>query len=472
MAEGSQRDDVLRALERRERETEEALCDLARIPSVSAPGFDAAEVDRSARRAAELARAAGLESAEVVRQGGAHPYVISEGHPAPRDAPAVLIYAHHDVQPPGRAERWKTPAFEPTVRDDGRLYGRGVVDDKAGLLVHLAAVRAWLDARGSLPVRVTLLVEGEEEIGSPHLEAFLAAHRDRLRADVIVLSDTANLAQGLPSITTSLRGLVVANLRVRALRHPVHSGMWGGPLLDAASALARILARLTDDEGRLAVPGIEQGAPVLSPQERERLLALPFDEAGFRAESGALAELRLGGEPGLPVYQRLWFRPAVAVQALESVPLSRASNQLCDEARAQVGVRVAPGQDPHHVRDAVLRCLTAEPPYGVRVETEVLACVPGWRTEPRGPAFDAARRALRLGFGRDAVEIGCGGTIPFVGPFASAMGEAPALLLGLEDPVCNAHGENESLHLGDFRAACRSSVHLLEELRTALQPSA
>jgi acetylornithine deacetylase/succinyl-diaminopimelate desuccinylase-like protein len=464
MAADGDRGDLLRALERRDPETLAALCDLARIPSVSAPGFDPESVEGSARRAAELARQAGFERAELVRIPGAHPYVIGEGHPAPEHAPCVLVYAHHDVQPPGRPERWKTPAFEPTLREDGRLYGRGVVDDKAGLLVHLAAIRAWLDARGALPVRVKLLVEGEEEIGSPHLGAFLAAHRERLRADVIVLSDTANLAQGLPSITVSLRGLVVVNVRVRALRHPVHSGMWGGPLLDAASALVRILARLTDDRGRVTVPGLLDDVPLPSPEEREKLRTLPFDEAAFRSEAGACEGLRLGGDPELCVYERLWRHPAVAVHALESVPLVAASNRLCDEASAQVGVRVAPGQDPARVRDVLVRCLADDPPYGVEVSTEVTSCVPGWRTDPRGPAFDAARRALRLGFDRTPVEIGCGGTIPFVGPFAAAMGEAPALLLGLEDPICNAHGENESLHLGDFRAACRSALHLLAEL--------
>ncbi len=461
---GGDRVDVLEALRRGERDTLDALRRIARIPSVSAHGFDAAQVERSAECAAELARAAGFERAELVRVEGAHPYVIAEGHPAPAEAPTVLIYAHHDVQPPGRAARWETPPFEPTERADGRLYGRGVVDDKAGLLVHLAAVRAWLEARARLPVRVKLLVEGEEEIGSPHLAAFLEAERERLRADVIVLSDTANLAQGLPSITVSLRGLLVVNLRVRALRHPVHSGMWGGPLLDAAAALVRVLARLTDDRGRCTVPGIEEGLPPLSEDERARLRELPFDEAAFRAEAGVLGGFRLGGDPALPVYERLWRRPAVAVHAFESVPLASASNQLIDEARAQVGVRIAPGQDPQKVCDALLRCLTSDPPYGAEIETEVTTAVPGWHTGTAHPAFEAARRALRLGFGRDPVEIGCGGTIPFVGPFARALGSAPALLLGLEDPLCHAHGENESLHLGDFHAACRSSVHLLAEL--------
>ena len=253
--------DVLQALLRRLDGTTQELVEFARIPGVSADGFDPSEVARSAEHAAGLVRDAGFDNAEVVEIPGAHPYVLADWLGAGPDRPTVLIYAHHDVQPPGRAERWRTPAFEPTLRDDGRLYGRGVVDDKAGLLVHLAAARAWREATGALPLNVKLIVEGEEEIGSPHLAEFLRAHRERLAADVIVLSDTANLDTGIPSLTTSLRGLVSVDVTVRALDHPIHSGMWGGPVLDAATALARLLARLVDDEGRLQVPTLEDDVP-------------------------------------------------------------------------------------------------------------------------------------------------------------------------------------------------------------------
>lgn len=445
--------------------TLEDLVGLARIPGVSAAGFDPAQVERSAERVAELLRGSRMDRVEVLRVGRSHPYVVGEWLGARDDAPTVLIYAHHDVQPPGREERWETPAFEPTRRPDGRLYGRGVVDDKAGLMLHLAALRAWLEVEGELPVHVKLLVEGEEEIGSPHLAGFLREYRERLASDVIVLSDTANLQTGLPSLTTSLRGLVSLDVRVRALSHPVHSGLWGGPVLDAATALSRLLARLVDDAGRATVPGLEDDVPAPTEDDRERLRTLPFDEASFRSEAGLLDGTRLGGDPEPPVYERLWFRPSLAVTALEAVPLATASNQLIDEARARVGVRVAPGQDPARVRDCVRARLEADPPWGVEVEVTADTPVPGWRTEARGPAFDAARRALRAGFGCEPVEIGCGGTIPFVGPFAEVLGGAPALLLGLEDPICNAHGENESLHLGDFAKAARGAAFLLDELR-------
>ena len=458
------REAAIAALERGFDRTVAELIEFARIPGVSAQGFDRREVVRSAEHAEKLLGAAGLEHVEILGTGEAHPYVVGDWLHAGPEVPTVLIYAHHDVQPEGRLERWHTPPFEPAFGADGRLYGRGVVDDKAGLLLHLAALRAWLEVGEILPLNVKVLVEGEEEIGSPHLESFLRSHLERLSAEVIVLSDTANLMTGLPSLTTSLRGLVSIDLTVRALAHPVHSGMWGGPVLDAATALARLLSRLVDDEGCIAVPGLESLVPAIDEQERARLRRLPFEERSFRADAGMLEGSRISGPSEISVYERLWRRPSIAVTALEAAPLATAASQLIDEARARVGIRVAPGQDPRKTRDAVLACLTADPPWGVEVAAQVSALVPGWQTEPLGPAFDAARRSLEAGFGRAPVAIGCGGTIPFVGPFSEVMGGAPALLLGLEDPSCKAHGENESLDLDDFLKAARSAVHLLAEL--------
>jgi acetylornithine deacetylase/succinyl-diaminopimelate desuccinylase-like protein len=268
----------------------------------------------------------------------------------------------------------------------------------------------------------------------------------------------------------SLRGLVVVEIAVRALDHPLHSGMWGGPLPDAATAICAILGRLADARGAIAVPGITDDAPELSPAERAAFAALPFDEAEFRADAGLLAGVPLSGEPGRGVYEQLWARPAIAVTALEAMPLAEAANQLVAVARAKVGLRLAPGQDAARAARRLVAFLEADPPRGVRVETRVESASPGWRTEPTGPAFDAARRALRAGFGREPVAVGCGGSIPFVGPFVAELGGAPALLLGLEDPPCNAHGENESLHLGDFEKACRSAVYLLAELAALRAP--
>jgi acetylornithine deacetylase/succinyl-diaminopimelate desuccinylase-like protein len=455
---------VIASIDRRFDETVAQLADLARIPGVSAPGFDPAEVARSAERTAEILADSGLDEVEILTLPGAHPYVVAEKQGPGAGAPTALVYAHHDVQPPGRLDHWETPAFEPSVRDDGRLYGRGVVDDKAGILLHTAAVRAWLEAEGALPINVKLIVEGEEETGSVHLAEFLRTHRDRLAADVLVLSDTQNLATGLPSLTTSLRGLVAVDVRVRALDHPLHSGMWGGAVPDAATALTALLARLTGDDGEIAVPGLLDDVPEVAAAERARLAALPFDESQLRRDVGLVAGAKLRGESGGAVYENLWYRPTLALTALEGMPLATAANQLMAEASARVGVRIAPGQDPERVRELLLDFLRRDPPRGVAVETSVAAAVPGWRTTPEGPAFEAARRALAAGFGREAVTIGCGGSIPFVGPFSKVLGGIPALLLGLEDPPCNAHGENESLDLDDFRRAARASAHLLREL--------
>lgn len=445
----------------------EELIALARIPSVSARGFPPEEVRRSAQAVAALLADSGFEAVELVEQGGAHPYVVAEHLCAGPSAPTLLLYAHHDVQPPGRASHWRSPAFEPcrvaSEGEAGRLYGRGIVDDKAGVVVFAGALRAWLESGRPLPVNLKIVVEGEEEIGSTHLADFLRAHHERLQADVLVLSDTANLATGLPSLTTSLRGILNVDLRVRALDHPVHSGMWGGPVPDAASALARLLGRLFAEDGSVAIPEFEAGVEPLSEGTRARLAALPIDETGFRADVGLVDSATLLGQ-GVEIYDRLWNRPAIAVIALEGMPLAEAGNQLIAEAAARIGVRLAPGQDPEAMRDRVTRFLRSDPPWGVEVEVDVEAAVAGWRIEPEGPAFAAAERALRKGYGRDPVYIGCGGGIPFVAPFAEVLGCVPALLLGLEDPICNAHGENESLDLADFRRALRAAAMLFEEL--------
>jgi acetylornithine deacetylase/succinyl-diaminopimelate desuccinylase-like protein len=454
---------VIAAAQERFADTLGELEALVRIPSVSAAGFDPAQVGQSAEASASLLSGLGLEGVELLRIGDSPPYVVGEFRGAGRDAPTALLYAHHDVQPPGREDHWKSPPFEPTRREDGRIYGRGIVDDKAGVMVFVAALRAWLEAEGGPPINVKLILEGEEEIGSPHLAEFLETYKQRLACDVMVLSDTANLEAGLPSITTSLRGLVNVDVGVRALDHPLHSGMWGGSVPDAASALGVLLGRLFDVDGEINIPGLADDVPPLSPSERAELDRLPFCGDSFRSDSGLVASARVPEA----VWERLWRRPALAVTALEGRPLAHAANQLMDVARARVGLRLAPGQDAKRARRLLVDFLESNPPWGVEVSTHSETAVAGWSTQPEGAAFDAARRALASGFGRPAVCIGCGGSIPFVAPFTSVLGGIPALLLGLEDPICNAHGENESLHVEDFFKAVLSAAHLFAEL-TAL----
>jgi len=447
---------ALAALAAARDETLAALQALVRIPGVSADGFSPEPLEASARAVADLLAEWGLEGAEVVSHPDAPPFVLAEWRRAP-GAPTVLVYGHHDVQPPGDPDRWDSPPWEPEVRG-GRLYGRGAVDDKAGVLCHAAALRAWL-AAGGLPVNVKVLVEGEEEVGSPHLAAFLTRHRERLAADCLVLTDTCNLDEGVPSLTVSLRGLVSADVTVAALEGPLHSGIWGGPVPDPAQALARLLARLSDDRGRVAVPGIAQSPPAGAPHA-----GLPFDPERFRAQGGLLEGVSLLTGDGGATYASNWDAPVVTVTALQGGTWEAAANQILPWARARVTVRLAPEQDADACLSALVDFLQKDPPFGCRVTVAPHAPSGGWRTRPEGPWFAAARAALEAGYGHPAAAIGCGGSIPFVEPFSRAMGDAPALLLGVEDPACRAHGENESLSLEDFDKACRAAVHLYAEL--------
>ncbi|MFW6067886.1 MAG: M20/M25/M40 family metallo-hydrolase [Myxococcota bacterium] len=441
------------------------LEDLVRIAGVSAEPPPSADLVRSAEAVVERMRAAGLEGCRVLEHEGAHPYAYGEWLHA-EGAPTLLLYGHHDVQPPGREDRWTSPPFEPQVRD-GRLYGRGAVDDKAGVMMHLAACAAWLQGTGRLPVNVKLLVEGEEEIGSTHLESFLARHRDMLAADCIVLTDTANLDAGIGSLTVSLRGLVGVHVQVRALEQPLHSGMWGGPIPDPVVALARAIGELTTEDGQV-MPALRQGVRPLSEAERRALAALPFEEARFRAQAGLVPGARLTGNPETPVYGRIWREPALSVIALEARPIRGSSNQIIEQAAARISLRTVPDQDPRALQDVLVHHFETRVPWGLEVQAHREAMGNWWVTTPEGPAFDAARRAMESGYGRPAETIGCGGSIPFVEPFARVLGGVPALLTGVEDPHCHAHSENESLLIDDWKKGTRAAVHLYEELARAL----
>ncbi|HCU25426.1 MAG TPA: dipeptidase [Deltaproteobacteria bacterium] len=437
------------------------LTEYATIPSVSFPGYPAEPLVESARWTARKMKEIGLEHVELLEIPGAPPFVVGDWlHAA--GAPTLLLYAHHDVQPPGRPEKWQSPAFAPERRGE-RLYGRGVVDDKAGALLHLAAVEAYLKTEGKLPVNVRFLIEGEEETGSEHLGKFLRQYRDRLQADVMVLTDTANLDVGLPSLTYRLRGLVDAMVEVRTLDHPIHSGMWGGPAPDALSVLNKILARLTTPEGKIAIPDFEEGMLPVEGRERERLCTLPFDEKKFLREIGAVPSLRLAGEEEFSVYERIWCRPAAAILGIDAPQVEKTSNQIVEWARAKVSIRIVSGMNPQKSLERLCAFLAKDPPDGAEVAVHPGAAGNPWKVDPSGAAYDAALRALKKGFGRDPVLIGCGGSIPFVEPLTQAFGGIPALLIGLEDPYCNAHGENESLYLPDWKKGMEAALWLYAE---------
>ena len=456
-------DDVARAVTDRMAATREALADLVEIPSVSAAGHDPEAVRASAERTAALLRDAGMKDVGLLEVPGAHPYVYGAWCEAGDDAPTVLCYAHHDVQPVGTPDRWNSPPFTPTERD-GRLYGRGAADDKAGIMVHVAAVAAWLSERGSLPVNVKVIVEGEEEIGSPHLHDFLDAHADRLAADVIVLTDLTNWKVGWPGLTYSLRGMGEVYVTLASLAQPVHSGMWGGPIPDALTGMVRLLSSLHDETGRIAVDGFADDVRPMSDEERARLDALDADPDELRADARMLDGVTWIGDDGHGLLERLWMQPTITPIGMDVPDVTHASNTLLAEVRTKLSVRFAPGQDPDRAIGALIRHLEQHVPWGLRLTTEVGERNAAWTTEPGGPAWEAATEAMTAAYGRAPAALGVGGSIPFVQPFADAFGGVPCLLTGIEDPSTNAHGEDESLHLDDFIRACLAEAFLFAGL--------
>ena len=424
----------------------EDLVRLVRIPSVGFPGFDPANVRASAELTRDLLASCGAE-ARLLESPGAHPAVLGRV-PAPAGAPTVLLYAHHDVQPEGPVERWTTPPYEPAERD-GRLYGRGVSDDKCGIAMHLAALRAW---DGRPPVGVTVFVEGEEECGSANLGAFLASYHDELQADVVVLADGGVWRTGQPALTTSLRGIVACFVEVRTLAHGVHSGMFGGVIPDALTVLARTLATLHDGRGDVAVPGLVSGT------------ADPLDltEDEVRAQAGVGPGVELIGTG--PLTERLWTKPAISVLGIDATPTAKASNTLIASARAKVSMRIPPGQDPEAAMEALIQHLTANVPWGAEVTLEREGMGDPFLLPANAPAHQAMHRAMAEAFGTDAVESGSGGSIPFVAEFARMLPGAALMITGAGDPQCNAHAEDESLDLADLERSCLAEALFLGNL--------
>ena len=448
MSDGDLRTAVRRALP----EARADLNALIQIPSVSADPGAAAEVARSASATAELFRTAGSPEVDILDGiAGGRPAVLAT-YPAPPGRPTVLLYAHHDVQPTGDPAAWTSPPFEPAERD-GRLYGRGSADDKAGIAAHLTALRAH---GGRPPVGVTVFVEGEEEIGSPTLDAFLTRYGDRLAADVIVLADSANYEIGTPTLTTSLRGLADCVVEVRALEHSVHSGMYGGAAPDALTALCRLLATLHDERGDVAVAGLATAKP---PE-----VDYPADR--FREAASLLDGVQLIGTGSIT--ERLWTKPAVTVLAIDATRVADASNTLAAAASAKVSMRLAPGDDAGRALQALAEHLRAHVPWGVHVTVTEGETGRPYVVDTRGPMFDAARHAYAAAYGTKMVEIGIGGSIPFIAAFADAYPDAAILVTSAgADPGCRAHGADESLHVGDFERACLAEALLLAKLAAA-----
>jgi len=413
---------------------------LVRIPGTSHPGGDPKDLRRSAEETERILRDAGMETRLLEIEGA--PTAVLGRIPAPAGAPTVLCYAHHDVQPTGPRDLWKTEPFEP-VENGGRLYGRGTSDDKCGVVIHAAAVRAW---GGKPPVGVTVFVEGEEEWGSPNLGRFLERYGADLRADAVILADSGMWRAGHPAITVTLRGIVACDIEVRTLDHAVHSGEFGGTAPDALTVLARTLAKLHDDKGNVAVPGIAKG-----PSD-----PLDLTEDELRAQTGLRPGTKLIGDGGIT--ERMWTRPAVSILGIDSPRTLGSTNQLVPSARARVSMRIPPGQDAGAAMEALTSHLRASVPWGAEVTITPKGAGKPYRVDASGPAFAAMERAMREAWGRDAVRMGAGGTIPFVADFAKAFPKAALLLTGAGDPTSNAHSENESVDLSDLERSCAAEA--------------
>lgn len=447
-------------LDANDRRLHDDLFEFLRIPSVSARSEHAGDV----RRAAEWlhGKLAALGFATETLPTAGHPIVLAEWRKAPAGAPTIVIYGHYDVQPPEPLELWTSPAFEPEVRD-GRIYARGSVDDKGQLWMHVAALEAHLRARGTLPVNVVVLAEGEEEVGSEHLAPFIEAHAARLRCDGVVISDTTMFAPGIPSIISSLRGLAYFEINVTGPNSDLHSGMYGGAVVNPATALARIVAGLHDASGRIAIPGFYDAVRPFPEHVRAGMRALPFDEAAFMRNLEVTA---LGGEPGYTTLEKLWTRPTCEVNGMLSGYTGEgAKTVLPGKAMAKVSCRLVPDQDPETIGRLLEAHVRAVAPAGVTITVTHLHGGHPWRADLEGPLFDAAARALEAAFGRSPVITGEGGSIPVVNDFARILG-APVLLVGFGLPGENAHAPDEWIDQDNFRRGMKALAGLWDALRT------
>jgi len=432
-----------------------------RIPSVSAKSEHRDDCRAAAQFVSDALRDIGFGSTLIETPG--HPIVLGEWRNAGADAPTLLVYGHYDVQPPEPLELWTSPAFEPTVRD-GRIYARGSVDDKGQLYLHIKALETHLRVRGTLPVNVIVIAEGEEEVGSVNLEAFLERERERLACDAVVISDSTMFAPGIPSILSSLRGMAYVQIDVRGASGDLHSGMYGGAVVNPAMALARILATMHDADGRIAIPGFYDAVRPFPDDVRAGMRTLPFSDDTLMHEVGVSA---LGGEPGYTTLERLWTRPTCEVNGLLSGYTGEgAKTVLPAVSMAKVSFRLVPDQTPTEIERLVSEHVARVTPAGVTATVTALHGGRPWRADLKGPIIEAGKRALAAAFGREPVITGEGGSIPVVGDFERILG-APVLLMGFGLPGENAHAPDEWISAENYRLGMRAAATLLDEYAAA-----
>jgi succinyl-diaminopimelate desuccinylase len=436
---------------------EDDLCELLRIPSVSAEPTHRGDVRRAGEWVAEQFRELGFAT-DVVETAG-HPIVFAQG-PAVPGAPTVLVYGHYDVQPPDPLAEWKSPPFEPTRRD-GDLYARGATDDKGQMLTHVKSAQAWLAAERKLPINLKYLIEGEEEVGSANLDHFINEHRDRLACDCVVISDTSQFAPGVPAITYGLRGLAYFELRVAGPKQDLHSGTFGGSVMNPAIALAKLLAALIGPDGRIHLSGFYDDVVRLTDDERNQFAALPFDERNYMKQLGVTA---LAGEAGYSTLERRWARPTFDIHGLTSGYQGEgAKTVLPARARAKFSFRLVPNQDPVKVAASLRTFLKERCPPGVTYELDEHHGAPGIVVPLESPYVAAASRAIERSFGRAPVFMREGGSIPVVATFRRLLG-VDTLLLGWGRDDDNTHSPNEKFNLDDYHRGIRASAYLWQEL--------
>lgn len=432
-----------------------------RIPSVSARSEHKSDCLAAAQFVDAALQTIGFRT-EIVPTPG-HPIVVGEWRNAGPTAPTLLIYGHYDVQPAQPLELWTSPAFDPTVRD-GRIYARGSVDDKGQLYLHIKALESHLAVRGTLPVNVIVLAEGEEEVGSENLEAFLEREKARLACDAVVISDSTMFAPGIPSILSSLRGMAYVQIDVQGANGDLHSGMYGGAVVNPAMALARILSSMHDDTGRIAIAGFYDTVRPFPEAVRAQMRELPFSDEGLMHEVGVTA---LGGEPGFTTLERLWTRPTCEVNGLLSGYTGEGAKTVLPAiSMAKVSFRLVRDQDPDEIVRLVKEHIARVTPDGVTATVTALHGGRPWRADLKGPIIEAGKRALHAAFGREPVITGEGGSIPVVGDFERILG-APVLLMGFGLPGENAHAPNEWISVENYQLGIRAAAALLDEYADA-----